>query len=218
MPSSLTTEYWPFFDLEIRTPTLRLRYLDDAATATLMHLAATAGVHDPGWMPFAIPWTRFEPPYLQQQGLQHFWRTRAAVEPAGWELPFGVYDGDRLLGMQGVGAKSFAVTRTVTTGSWLALPEQGKGYGKEMRSAVLHLAFAGFGADLAVTSAFEDNAASNGVTRALGYVENGWDLDDREGKQARHLRYRMERADWDQRRRNDIEITGLPACLPVLGL
>ncbi len=211
-------EYWPFFDLEIRTPRITLRYVDDEAGAGLMRLAATVGVHDPNWMPFSTAWTRFEPPSLERQGMQHYWRTRAAVEPVGWDLPFAVYDGERLVGVQGVGAKSFVVTRTVGTGSWLARSEQGQGIGKEMRSAILHLAFVGLAAELAVTSAFEDNGASNGVTRSLGYVENGWQLDDREGMRVRHLRYRLERRDWERRRRDDIEIRGLERCLPVLGL
>src|SRR5881409_277310 len=115
MPSSLVTECWPLFDLEITTPALTLRYVDDEAAAGLMHLAETVGVHDPDSMPFSIPWTRFEPPYLQRQGMQHFWAVRAAVAPANWDLPFAVYEGDRLVGSQGVGAKSFAVTRTVGT-------------------------------------------------------------------------------------------------------
>ena len=65
-----------------------------------------------------------------------------------------------------------------------------------MRAAVLHLGFAGFGAERAVTSAFADNPRSLGVTRALGYAENGWFVDDREGKPAKHLRFVLERADW----------------------
>jgi len=218
MPPRRVAERWPFFDLEVRTPRLTLRYVDDEAAAALMHLAATVGVHDPDSMPFSSAWTRFESPYLERQGMQHYWRTRAAIEPAGWDLPFAVYEGERLVGVQDVGAKSFLVTGTVGTGSWLARPEQGKGLGKEMRSAILHLAFAGLAAELAVTSAFVDNAASNGVTRSLGYVENGWQVDDREGKPVRHLRYRLERRDWELRRRDDIEILGLERCLPPLGL
>ena len=43
-----------------------------------------------------------------------------------------------------------------------------------MRAAVLGFAFDGLGAQVAETSAFLDNAASNGVSRALGYEENGF--------------------------------------------
>jgi RimJ/RimL family protein N-acetyltransferase len=217
-PTSTAALFWPFFDLEVRTPRLTLRYPDDERSASLMDLAATVGVHEPDYMPFSVPWTRFDPPYLQQQGMQHQWRMRAGLEPASWDLPFAVYEDGRLVGVQSVGAKSFLVTRTVGTGSWIAKPEQGRGIGKEMRAAILHLAFAGLGAERAVTSAFADNTRSIGVTKALGYVDNGWDVDDREGQAVRHLRYLLEAADWQTRRRDDIEIHGLEPCLPVLGL
>jgi RimJ/RimL family protein N-acetyltransferase len=217
-PSSAVARHWPFFDLVVRTPRLVLRYPDDERAADLMDLAASAGVHDPDVMPFSIPWTRFESPYLERQGMQHYWRTRAELKPESWDVPLAVYESGRPVGVQGVGAMGFLVTRTVGTGSWLAKPEQGHGIGKEMRAAVLHLAFAGLGADRAVTSAFADNAASLGVTRSLGYVENGWDIDDREGKAVRHQRFLLERVDWEARRRDDIEIEGLEPCLPVLGL
>jgi RimJ/RimL family protein N-acetyltransferase len=217
-PSNAVARHWPFFDLVVRTPRLTLRYPDDACVAGLMELAASAGVHDPELMPFSVPWTRFEPPYLERQGMQHFWRTRAELQPESWDLPFAVYEGKRLVGLQGIGAKAFTVTRTVGTGSWLARTEQGRGVGKEMRAAVLHLAFAGLGADCAVTSAFADNPASIGVTRSLGYVDNGWEIENREGKAALHQRFVLERAGWHARRRDDIEIDGLELCLPVLGL
>lgn len=183
-----------------------------------MDLAASAGVHDPDFMPFMVPWTRLESPHLQQQGMQHCWRDRADLTPEAWDLPFAVYDGDRLAGVQGVGAKHLAVTGTVGTGSWLARPAQGQGIGKEMRAAILHLAFVGLGAHRAVTAAFADNAQSIGVTRSLGYEENGWEVDNREGKPARQLRYVLELSAWETRRRTDIEFLGLKACLPMLGL
>ncbi|MDT7572589.1 MAG: hypothetical protein QOE05_2763 [Actinomycetota bacterium] len=215
--ASEAARHWPLFDLEVRTPRLTLRYLDDDSAAALMDLAA-AGVHDPATMPFSVPWTRHEPPYLQQQGMQHFWGMRSGLTPAEWTLQLAVYEDQRLVGLQGVGGTSFLVTRTVETGSWLALPEQGKGIGKEMRTAVLHLAFAGLGAERAITSAFADNARSLGVTRALGYAENGWSVDDREGKPVKHLRFVMERSDWETRRRHDIEMVNLEPCLRLLGL
>lgn len=217
MSISTAAKHWPLFHLEVRTPRLTLRYLDDDRAAALMDLAAT-GVHDPAEMPFSVPWTRHEPPYLQQQGLQHFWGMRASLTPEDWSIQLAVYEGDRLVGMQGVGGKSFRVTRTVETGSWLARSEQGRGIGKEMRAAVLQLAFAGLQAERAVTSAFADNPRSLGVTRALGYAENGWYVYDREGKPARQLRFVMERADWLQQRRDDIELVDLAPCLRLLGL
>jgi RimJ/RimL family protein N-acetyltransferase len=65
-----------------------------------------------------------------------------------------------------------------------------------MRSAALRFAFDGLGADRAVTGAFEDNHASLGVTRALGYRPNGDTLRARRGRSARVLNFVMERAHW----------------------
>jgi RimJ/RimL family protein N-acetyltransferase len=44
-----------------------------------------------------------------------------------------------------VSGRDFAVLREVHTGSWLGQRYQGQGLGTEMRSAVLHLGFAGLG-------------------------------------------------------------------------
>jgi RimJ/RimL family protein N-acetyltransferase len=210
--------HWPLFDLVIRTPMLELRYIDDESASELMEIAATVGVHPPDFMPFGVPWTRFEPPVLQQQGMQHHWRTRAETSPAKWALSFAVRRDGVLVGSQALAADGFLVTRWFSTGSWLGMPFQGQGTGKEMRAAVLHLGFAGLGAEYAATEAFDDNDASVGVTRALGYTENGYVLVDREGMPGRHLRFVMTRADWQDRRRDDIDIEGLEPCLPLLGL
>lgn len=217
-PRDLLAEQWPFFGLTLTTPRLTLRYVDDERAAALMDLAASAGVHDVDVMPFTVPWTRSEPPRLQQQGLQHHWLVRAQLTAQEWDLPFAVYEGDRLVGSQSIGAKSFLVTGTVSTGSWLARAEQGRGIGKDMRAAVLHLGFAGLGAERAETLAFGDNASSIGVTRHLGYAENGCEVVDREGKPVRQLRFVLERAGWQTRRRSDVEILGLEDCLGMLGL
>lgn len=209
--------HWPLFDLVVRTPLLELRYIDDDSAAALMELAGK-GVHAPDFMPFTQPWTRIEPPLLQQQGMQHFWGLRTATAPDHWTLPFAVFHEGEPVGSQGLGTEKFAITRWFETGSWLGLAHQGKGIGKEMRAAILHLGFAGLGAEYAGTAAFEDNAASIGVTRSLGYIENGFAVDDREGTAARQLRFVMTRADWELKRRDDITIEGLEPCLPLLGL
>ena len=73
---------------------------------------------------------------------------------------------DRLIGAQDVRAHDFAVLRTVSTGSWLGREHQGRGRGREMRAAVLHLAFAGLGCLIAQTAAYADNGPSLGVSRA----------------------------------------------------
>lgn len=209
---------WPLFGLRITTPRIELRYVDDEAADALMELAATCGVHPSDFMPFSIPWTRFEPPRLQQQGMQHYWRTRAETTPTHWALPFAILADGQVVGTQSVMADDFAVTRWVETGSWLGIPFQGKGIGKEMRAAVLQFAFDALGAEYAGTGAFHDNASSLGVTRSLGYRENGFFVANREGGPGRQLRFVLERADWERRRRDDITVDGLDACRALLGL
>lgn len=208
---------WPLFGLSITTPRLTMRYVDDETADALTELAVRVGVHRPDFMPFSTPWTRQESPVLEREGLKHYWRNRVILSPEKWTVPFAIYDDGELVGVQDVGAEKFAITRSVSTGSWIGLPFQGKGIGKEMRTAVLHFAFEGLGALEAHTSAFHDNPSSVGVTKALGYRDNGSYLDDREGTTTRHLRFVMSRDDWLPRRRDDITIEGLEPCLEMLG-
>ena len=87
-----------------------------------------------------------------------------------------------MIGQQDIDAEGFAVRKVVSTGSWLGRDHQGRGAGKEMRAAVLHLAFAGLGAERAETAAFADNPASMRVTESLGYEPNGEAVQDRTGQ------------------------------------
>lgn len=84
--------------------------------------------------------------------------------------------------MCSVHAEDFPRNRSLTTGSWLGLAQQGRGFGKELRQAALHLIFAGFDADVAITRAWHDNAASLGVTRSLPYTETVRTVEDRRGR------------------------------------
>lgn len=210
-------DHWPLFDLRIRTPRLELRYPSDDDLGVLVELAREP-VHDASFMPFTTPWTRAESPMRERNALQFWWRLRAGLSVQDWTLPFMVIDDGDPVGVQDLKGTRFPVTRSVTTGSWLVLLHQGRGVGKEMRAAVLHLAFAGLGAVEAHTSAFEDNTRSLGVTRALGYEPNGSQIDEREGVATRHLRFVMKAPDWEARRRQDIEIDNLDACREFLGV
>ena len=84
-----------------------------------------------------------------------------------------------------------------------------------MREAVLHLAFAGLGAEEALSGAFEDNAASLATSRAVGYEENGEARGHRRNGAGRTIRFRLGRDAWEGRRRADIEIVGLEGCLDM---
>lgn len=195
--------------LTIRTPTVELRYLDDGLLPEVAERAAAGIVDDTRPMPFLTPWIREEPPALQRSSMQWFWKHRGEVSADAWTMPFAVLVDDEVVGVQDLAARRFPVARQVQTGSWLGLAHQGRGTGKEMRAAVLHLAFEGLGAQAAHTEAFEDNLRSLGVTRSLGYEPNGWWVHDREGTAVREERYVMTRERWLERRRDDITIDGI---------
>ena len=210
-------EYWPLFDLRIRTPRLELRYPDDEGVFELARLAA-AGIHDPDYMPFGLGWTDVPSPEQERNSLQYHWRLRAEWKPESWNLSLLTICDGRIVGTQGVFATDFGVLREAETGSWLGREFQGRGIGKEMRAAILHLLFEGLGARRANTAAWEDNHRSLGVTRSLGYVENGDQYQMQRDKAGHHLRFKLEREDWERRRRDDIVIENLAPCLPMFGV
>ena len=209
-------DHWPLFNLVVRTPRLELRLPRDDELASLATLAA-AGIHDPDAMPFAVPWTDAPSPELERQALQWWWRQRAEWRPDNWMFTGAVVVDGEMVGVQDVNAQDFAVRRSVITGSWLGRAHQGKGIGVEMRAAALHLAFAGLDALEAHSGAWHDNTRSLGVSRRLGYRENGTDIRLRRRAADRHVNLVITREDWESRRRDDIEIIGLDTCIGMFG-
>ena len=206
--------FWPLFDLVVRTPRLELRLPHEDEFAALIELA-DRGIHDPETMPFFVPWTDLEPEQRARATAQWLWGHRANWSPENWTLTAAAFVEGRPVGMQDVGAQHFRAVRSVETGSWLGRLHQGQGLGREMRQAILHLAFAGLGAEEALSGAFEDNAASLAVSRAVGYEENGEARGHRRDGFGRTVRFRMGRPQWERTRRDDIEIIGLDRCLDL---
>jgi RimJ/RimL family protein N-acetyltransferase len=206
--------FWPLFDLVVRTPRLEMRLPREDEFGALNALI-DAGIHDPATMPFAAPFTDVPPPRRARESAQFWWRQRAEWSPDKWAYSGAVYVEGRVVGVQGMMADHFGALRSVETGSWLGRAFQGQGLGKEMRQAVLHLAFEGLGAEVAHSGAFHDNAPSLATSRSVGYVDNGETLALRRGTADRILKVRMDRAIWEKRRRDDIEIIGLDGCLDM---
>lgn len=209
--------YWPLFDVEVRTPQLTLRYVDDELGTRLAALAAR-GVHDPSWTPFLHPWTDHESPDLERNAFRYWWRSRAETNAERWNINLAVIVDDEVVGASSLGAEDFDIARSFGTGSWLGREFQGRGLGTELRQATLHLGFAGFGAEFATTSAFADNAASLGVTRRLGYERNGTRQVSRRGAPATDLAFRMAREHWETIRRDDITMHGVDAARELLAI
>ncbi|MEX2546610.1 MAG: GNAT family protein [Chloroflexota bacterium] len=207
---------WALFDLRIWTERLELRLPTEDELVGLMELAAS-GIHDPNEMPFGFAWTDQPSPLFERSFFQYHWSTRATFAVDNWNLDLGVWSEGRLVGTQGIGAKQFAVIRTVSTGSWLAREFQGRGIGKEMRSAVLSFAFDHLGAYWATSGAFADNPASGKVSRSLGYEEDGIDVLAPRGEPRESIRYRINADQWRARERPHIEVAGLERCYDMFG-
>jgi RimJ/RimL family protein N-acetyltransferase len=208
---------WPLAELRLQTPDLELRWptLDDLdALASL----AAAGVHDPAVQPFMGAWTDASPEERARGLLQHHWSRWGSWKPSDWTLGLAVIRDGVVVGTQDVGGRDFAVLREVMTGSWLGRRYQGQGTGTQMRAAVLALAFDGLGAEWAVSTAFEGNPASLGVSGKLGYRDDGVEWHLVRGRPALTRRLRLGRADWQAARTIPVQIYGLPPCLPLFGL
>lgn len=209
-------EPWPPRNLVLRTRRLELRPDDDYGLQQLVEVAR-AGVHPPEFMPFAIPWTDAPAAELGRNTFQYYWSERARLRPDDWNLHFLVRLDGKVIGEQTLSARDFAVTREVTSGSWLGRQHQGHGYGTEIRAAVLGFAFDHLGAVQARTSAYADNTASLRVSRSLGYVDDGTLRDSRRGEPAVQLRmlvtadrFATFRPQWK------LEVHGVDECLPLL--
>ncbi len=211
-------QVWPLFGLWLRCGDVELRLPTDSEVAHLAEQVARHGVHDPETMPFLTPWTDRQPPDLQRGTLQWHWRQRAEWTPEDWTLELAVFVDGEPVGAQGMTGRDFAVRRVVETGSWLLRPFQGAGVGKAMRTAVLALAFDGLGALEARSGAFTDNLASSGVSKAVGYLDNGYDVVVRRGERAVERRYVLDAQRWRDLPRVDVRIDGLAPCLPLFGV
>lgn len=207
---------WPLTRLRLRTPRLELRLPSESDLYALAELAAL-GVHDPAVQPFGFPWTDAPPAERARSTLQFHWTQWGSWRPDKWSLNLAVLRDDTVVGTQGIGARDFAVLREVGTGSWLGMAYQGQGIGTEMRAAVLHLAFEGLGALCATSGAFADNAASLGVSRKLGYANDGIEAHVRRGHPATVQRVRIDRASWQATRSVPVSVEGLEPCLPMFG-
>ncbi|ALG05700.1 GNAT family N-acetyltransferase [Kibdelosporangium phytohabitans] len=203
---------WPLRNLVLRTPRLELRPDDDAGLFELVEVAKR-GIHEPDRMPFGVPWTDRHP----REWAQYYWMMRATLSPADWTVNFLTRVDGRVIGMQGAAGKDFAITREVHTGSWLGREFQGKGYGTEMRAAVVMFAFDHLGAELLTSGALSDNQASHNVSRKLGYRQDGTNRIAIRGNVGVNVRLaltreRFVRPEWS------VEVDGLDGCRALLGL
>jgi RimJ/RimL family protein N-acetyltransferase len=214
-------EIWPMLGISVRTPAMELSVPGQDTLAVLARLAAD-GIYDPQnhYLPRTPVggWEDVASPEADRRFLRYFWASWADWRPERWNLLLAAKAGGEIVGVQEIGAQHFAVTRTVSTGSWVGRRYQGAGYGTAMRQAVLHLAFDGLHAERADTAAWVTNHASLAVSRALGYLDNGTTTRAAEGRRVEQINLTLRRADWSPPP-EDCVITGLtPGAADMLGL
>ncbi len=207
----MTTAYWPLSALCLTTPRLELRPPNESELTQLADVAAK-GIHRPGQRTFLTPWTEFEPAKRGLFVMQHHWRTKATWDVDGWALELGLFREGQPIGMVTLRGQQFSILREVKTSSWLGLDVQGQGYGTEARTALLYLAFELLGAEAALSEVFQENHASRGVSRKLGYQFDGISSDVLDGQAIVSNRLRLTRETWQQVSRPPITVAGFAEC------
>ncbi|MDG4826392.1 GNAT family protein [Asanoa sp. WMMD1127] len=212
----MLADYWPLVDLRLRVGAMELRPPSDADLAGLAAVAFE-GVQKPGARTFLTPWTDLPPLERARHVVKGVWMDRGDWTPDDWALHLGVFVDGVPVGLQGMAAASFGRLREVRTWSWLGLPHQGRGFGTTMRQAVLHLAFAGLSAECATTGSFVDNAAALGVSRKVGYEDDGITRDLLHDEVVVSQRLRLTLSRWAALPRPAVSVTGLEPCLALFG-
>lgn len=213
----MLSDLWPLYGLTIVTPRLELRLPHEEELTRLAHLAGQ-GIHRAGERPFLTPWTDGRPEDRARVVLQGHWRHLGGWSPASWHLGLGVFRDGEPIGMVTVRARDFPVVRQVTTSSWLGLAHQGQGYGTEARIGLLTLAFDHLGARAALTEVFQDNHASQGVSRRLGYEHDGISVDARGDEALVSDRLRLTAEKWAGQERPAVRVDGMAAARAMFGL
>jgi RimJ/RimL family protein N-acetyltransferase len=211
----VTYRYWPLFDLRLRTQDLTLRPMTEADQAMLADLLPADVEQDPAAGSFPIADDQLRRGVIAHQA---YWHNYGTWRPDAWRLNFVVSAGEHVLGVQELEGNDFPTLRTVDTSSFLIESARGRGFGKQMRAAVLALAFGPMEARAAVTEAWHDNHASLGVSRALGYRANGESLHARGPGADVMVHLRLTRSDWLARGSLGVRISGFEPCRVLFGL
>ncbi|MEU4479703.1 GNAT family N-acetyltransferase [Micromonospora sp. NPDC023966] len=217
MIEPVLADLWPLYGLTISTPRLELRLPHEEELAALAHLAGK-GVHRPDERPFLTPWTDGSPEDRARVVLQGHWSGLGEWSRTAWRLGLGVFRDGEPLGVVTLRARDFPVVREVTTSAWLGIEHQGRGYGTEARAGLLTLAFDHLDARAARTEVFQDNHASQGVSRKLGYEHDGISVDARGDEAVVSDRLRLTREKWTREKWLAVRVDGVAACRPLFGL
>jgi RimJ/RimL family protein N-acetyltransferase len=208
--------YWPLFGLRLHTADLELRPMVEDDLPTLADLTPADLEQDPAATRYEI-----DDPHVRRGIVvfQGYWKGYGTWRPEAWRLNFTVRSGGEIVGTQELEGNDFPMLRVVDSSSFLATDVRGRGWGKQMRTAVLALAFGPLSAEAAITSAWHDNHASLGVSRAVGYQANGESYLQREGGADVLVHLMLKRDAWLASGLADgVEISGFEPCRPLFGL
>lgn len=208
----MLADLWPTFGLTLTTPRLTLHLPSEDELTALAELAGE-GVHRPDERPFLTPWTEGTTEERARAVLSGHWYRLSCWEQDSWSLGMAIIDrAGTTMGIATLRARDFRVNREVTTSSWLGLRFHGQGFGTEARTALLTLAFDHLGATDATTEVFQDNHASQGVSRKLGYQPDGISRDRRGDEVVVSDRLRLTSDRWAAvTNRVPVHVTGLDA-------
>ncbi len=171
MDDPLTDLFAPF-GLRITAGDITLRLFRDSDLPAYAELVSSPLFADET-APHVFDWWTKDADVRLLNSQQFLWTARAGITPESWTLTMGVFEGDRLIGSQDVGAKDFATLRVVDSGSYLRLDAQGRGVGTLMRQMMLVFAFDHLGAVRAESGAIMGNHRSLAVSRHCGYQLDG---------------------------------------------
>ena len=157
---------WAPFKLTVRVGELTLRVLRDSDIAAIHGVTAAEIFGEP------LPEHMF--PWLKEKPDPSFrWAHRADMSPEEWSLDFGVHLDGEVIGSVDLRAKNFPHNHEVETGSWIYHRLQGRGIGTQIRHAAAVFCFEHLGACQLRSECDPGNAASQAVSRKLGYTING---------------------------------------------
>ena len=211
----MSASAWPLFGLRIRCREVELRAVREDDLPYLTSIQPDDYEHDP--LAELFTGLNFEA-NRERLVYQGYWRSLGTWSPSSWCLDLAVEYHGAIVGVQSLEAKDFPALRTVDSGSWLVRSVRGRGVGVAMRTAVLGLAFDHLDALVAVSSARSDNGASLGVSRSIGYTDNGVSLND-SGHGLVELRHlRLTAAAWRASGQgSQVTVNGYDPCLPWFG-
>jgi RimJ/RimL family protein N-acetyltransferase len=205
---------WPLHGLRLHTADLDLRPVTEADLPELCEILPPDVDLDPAATRYAALDDRANRRVVLAQA---YWRHLGLWSTHDWHLPFAVRHRGELIGTQTVEGPDWTSERTVDSSSWLVPAVRGSGLGKQMRSAVLQLAFGHLGARAAISSAVVTNAGSLGVSRSLGYVDTHRSVLGHSLETLQHLR--LEAAAWSSSGLGSaVRVEGVSPALPFFGL